>query len=80
MALPGVRRLDHIGFTVPNLAEAEDFLVNVLGCEYMYPLGPFVHELLVISAARLLRCDQPSRRGTFLRYARPRRAATRCVA
>ena len=30
MALPGVRRLDHIGFTVPNLAEAEDFLVNVL--------------------------------------------------
>ena len=44
MALPGVQRLDHIGFTVPNLAEAEDFLVNVLGCEYMYPLGPFVHE------------------------------------
>ena len=44
MALPGVQRLDHIGFTVPNLAEAEDFLVNVLGCEYMYPLGPFVDE------------------------------------
>ena len=42
-ALPGVRRLDHIGFTVPDLAQAHDFLVNVLGCEYMYKLGPFEH-------------------------------------
>lgn len=42
-ALPGVRRLDHIGFTVPDLAQAHDFLVDVLGCEYMYKLGPFEH-------------------------------------
>ncbi|MFZ9987063.1 MAG: VOC family protein [Candidatus Nanopelagicales bacterium] len=42
-ALPGVRRLDHIGFTVPDLAQAHEFLVNVLGCEYMYKLGPFEH-------------------------------------
>ena len=44
MALPGVRRLDHIGLTVPDLAQARDFLVDVLGCEYMYTLGPYVHE------------------------------------
>jgi glyoxylase I family protein len=42
--LPGLRRLDHIGFTVPDLDEAHDFLVDVLGCEYMYRLGPFRDE------------------------------------
>jgi glyoxylase I family protein len=41
MALPGLVRLDHIGFTVPNLEEAHDWLVDVLGCEYLYALGPF---------------------------------------
>jgi len=44
MALPGVRRLDHIGLTVPNLDEAHGFLVDVIGCEYMYKLGPYVHD------------------------------------
>lgn len=43
MAIPGLQRLDHIGFTVPDLAQADRFLVDVLGCEYMYKLGPFVH-------------------------------------
>lgn len=41
MGIPGLTRLDHIGFTVPDLAEATAFLVDVLGCEYMYSLGPF---------------------------------------
>jgi glyoxylase I family protein len=41
MGLPGLTRLDHIGFTVPDLAVAREFLVDVLGCEYMYSLGPF---------------------------------------
>jgi glyoxylase I family protein len=41
MALPGLRRLDHVGFTVPDLEEATRFLVDVLGCEYLYSLGPF---------------------------------------
>src|SRR5262245_43708702 len=41
MGLPGLRRLDHVGFTVPDLDEAERFLVDVLGCEYLYSLGPF---------------------------------------
>src|SRR5207245_5685621 len=39
--LPGLRRLDHIGFTVPDLAQAHQFLTEVLGCEYLYALGPF---------------------------------------
>ncbi|MFJ4848685.1 VOC family protein [Streptomyces sp. NPDC088733] len=41
MALPGLIRLDHIGFTVPDLDEAHTWLVDVLGCEYLYSLGPF---------------------------------------
>jgi catechol 2,3-dioxygenase-like lactoylglutathione lyase family enzyme len=41
MGLPGLRRLDHIGFTVPDLEAASRWLVDVLGCEYMYTLGPF---------------------------------------
>jgi len=39
--LPGLAGVDHIGFTVPDLDEAREFLVDVLGCEYMYSLGPF---------------------------------------
>jgi len=44
MGLPGLRRLDHIGFTVPDLDEATQFLVDVLGCEYLYSLGPFADD------------------------------------
>ncbi|HMM94564.1 VOC family protein [Phycicoccus sp.] len=44
MALPGLRRLDHVGFTVPDLEQAHRFLVEVLGCEYLYSLGPFRHD------------------------------------
>jgi catechol 2,3-dioxygenase-like lactoylglutathione lyase family enzyme len=39
--LPGLHRLDHIGITVPDLEEATAFFLDVLGCEYMYSLGPF---------------------------------------
>ena len=42
--LPGVTGVDHIGFTVPDLAEARRFLEDIIGCEYMYSLGPFVHD------------------------------------
>ena len=41
MAIPGLTRLDHVGFTVPDLEAAHTWLVDVLGCEYMYSLGPF---------------------------------------
>jgi glyoxylase I family protein len=42
--LPGMTGVDHIGFTVPDLEAAREFLVDVLGCEYMYTLGPFEHD------------------------------------
>ena len=39
--IPGVARVDHVGITVPDLAEAHVFFTEVLGCEYMYRLGPY---------------------------------------
>lgn len=41
MAIVGLTRLDHIGITVPDLDQAREFLVDVLGCEYLYALGPY---------------------------------------
>jgi len=41
MGLPGLRGTEHIGFTVPDLDEAEDFFIRVIGCERVYSLGPF---------------------------------------
>ncbi|MGO1543238.1 MAG: VOC family protein [Gulosibacter sp.] len=37
--IPTIHGTDHIGFTVPNLDEAEEFLVDVLGAEHIYTLG-----------------------------------------
>jgi glyoxylase I family protein len=68
MGIPGLRRLDHIGFTVPDLEQASTFLVDVLGCEYLYSLGPFqsdgdwmtehlnVHPRTVMRENRFFRC------------------------
>jgi len=70
--LPGLRGADHIGFTVPNLDEAVDFFVNVIGCEEFYELGPFrfdddwmqthlnVHPRAVMKKLRFLRCHNGS--------------------
>jgi glyoxylase I family protein len=44
MGLPGLTGVDHIGFTVPDLDQAHQFLTEVLGCEYMYTLGPYRHD------------------------------------
>ena len=38
--IPGLSVVDHIGLTVPDLDEAHRFFVDVLGCEYLYRLGP----------------------------------------
>jgi catechol 2,3-dioxygenase-like lactoylglutathione lyase family enzyme len=67
--LPGLRRLDHIGITVPDLQEATAFFVDTLGCEYLYSLGPFrddtgdwmlehlnVHPRTVMSRLHFFRC------------------------
>ncbi len=35
----GLRGIDHIGFTVPDLEEAHRFLVDVLGAVHIYTLG-----------------------------------------
>ena len=68
MGLPGLRRVDHVGFTVPDLDEATQFLVGVLGCEYLYSLGPYeddgnwmsehlgVHPRATIPENRFFRC------------------------
>ena len=42
--IPGLRGTDHIGFTVPDLDQATSFFVDVIGCEYMFELGPFLAE------------------------------------
>jgi catechol 2,3-dioxygenase-like lactoylglutathione lyase family enzyme len=42
--IPGITRVDHIGVTVPDLDQAHAFFIDVLGCEYMYALGPFAHD------------------------------------
>jgi len=39
-SLPGLSGLDHIGLTVPDLEEATQFFVEILGCEQLYSLGP----------------------------------------
>lgn len=38
MALPGLRGTDHVGFTVPDLEQAHDFFVRIIGCEHVYTL------------------------------------------
>jgi catechol 2,3-dioxygenase-like lactoylglutathione lyase family enzyme len=34
--VPGLRGVDHVGLTVPNLQEAVKFFVNVVGCEEFF--------------------------------------------
>lgn len=66
--LPGLRGTEHIGFTVPNLEEATSFFVDVIGCEFIFELGPFVadddwmathlnvHPRAVMRRLRFFRC------------------------
>ncbi len=37
--IPGLRGVDHLGVTVPDLDEAERFFVDVLGAVHIYTLG-----------------------------------------
>ncbi|OYO06449.1 VOC family protein [Enemella evansiae] len=37
--IPGLRGTDHIGFNVPDMAAAHEFLVDILGCEHIYDLA-----------------------------------------
>jgi len=85
--LPGLRGTDHIGFTVPDLDEAIDFFVNVIGCEAFYDLGPFradddwmerqlnVHPRTVMRRLKFLRCRHGSNFEIF-EYEAPDQNAT----
>ncbi|NCT89980.1 VOC family protein [Cellulomonas sp. APG4] len=42
--IPGLVGTEHIGFTVPDLDEAERFFVDVVGCERLFSLGPFASD------------------------------------
>ena len=66
--LPGIQGTDHIGFTVPDIDQAHEFLVDVIGCDFIYSLGPFpadpalmrdklnVHPGAVMREIRFYRC------------------------
>src|SRR3712207_5337877 len=38
--LPGLRGVDHVGITVPDIEQATAFFVDVLGCELLYEREP----------------------------------------
>ena len=41
-SVPGLKGMDHVGLTVPDLAQAVTFLTDVLGCSQpAYTIGPF---------------------------------------
>lgn len=75
--LPGLRSADHIGITVPNLEDATTFLVDVIGCEYLYSLGPFksddtwmsdhlgIHRDAVMRELRFFRCGNGTQLEVF---------------
>ena len=78
MPIPGLRGTDHIGFTVPDLDQAHDFLVDILGCEQVYVLGAKqadddwmqtqlgVHPRAVITEIRFYRLGNGSNFEVFL--------------
>jgi catechol 2,3-dioxygenase-like lactoylglutathione lyase family enzyme len=72
-SVPGLRGHDHTGITVPDIKQAADFFVNVLGCKEAMSFGPFaddkgtfMHDLLnvdpkaVIHQITLVRCGYGS--------------------
>lgn len=68
--IPGLRGADHVGISVPDIAEAVEFFVDVIGAEPFYSLGPYrddesdfnevnfdVHPRAVLNEIRLLRLN-----------------------
>lgn len=71
--MPGVRGINHIGLTVPDIKAAEAFFVDVMGCQKAMSFGPFrddkgefmkdlvdVDPRAVINQITLLRCASGS--------------------
>jgi len=85
--IPGLIGTEHVGFTVPNLEAATRFFVDVIGCEFVYALGPFqddgdwmarqlnVHPRAVIKELRFFRCKQGPNFEIF-EYTAPDQATT----
>ena len=44
MGLPGLRGIEHVGLTVPDLEQAVAFFVDVIGCEFILADGPFEND------------------------------------
>jgi catechol 2,3-dioxygenase-like lactoylglutathione lyase family enzyme len=71
--LPGLRGLDHVGVTVPDMDQAVKFFTEVLGCKKVTSFGPIsddkgsfmrdvldVHPRAVITEITLIRCGMGS--------------------
>lgn len=71
--IPGVVGINHVGFTVPNEAQAVKFFHEVLGCQKAYEFGPFedkkddlmkdmlnVNPRAVIDHLTMMRCGEGS--------------------
>lgn len=71
--MPGVRGINHIGLTVPDIKAAETFFIDVMGCRKATSFGPFrddkgdfmkdlvdVDPRAVINEIALLRCQSGS--------------------
>ena len=71
--LPGVRGVDHVGFTVPDANAAVAFFHDVIGCEEAFRFGPIkddqgslmkdlvnVHPRAEIQQIVMMRCGQGS--------------------
>jgi catechol 2,3-dioxygenase-like lactoylglutathione lyase family enzyme len=71
--IPGLRGHDHTGITVPDMKQATDFFINVLGCKEAMSFGPFsddktdfmsqlvnVNPRAVINQITLVRCGYGS--------------------
>ncbi len=82
-AIPGVRGIDHVGFTVPDMQQAVDFFTEVLGCRKAFGFGPFsdpqgtfmqdlvdVHPRAEIKEIVMMRCGRGSNIELF-QYAAP---------
>ena len=70
---PGMRGMDHVGITVPDMEQAIGFFTDVLGCAKAVSFGPFrddkgtfmqdllnVHPRAVINQITLMRCGNGS--------------------
>ncbi len=82
-AIPGVRGIDHIGLTVPDIEQGVTFFQDVLGCAEVMRFGPFsddkgtfmqdlvnVHPRAVIKQIAMMRCGDGSNLELF-QYSSP---------